>query len=64
MGFEKIADYNVIGSLDFLLKRIGLQEHYLSMVKGVLDIQSLIYFFSITSLFILLTEFKLKATKW
>ncbi|MEM5540088.1 gliding motility-associated ABC transporter permease subunit GldF [Olleya sp. AS48] len=56
IGFEGIAD--VISSNT--VEQLGMNAHYKSMSRGVLDTRDLIYFLSITILFIALTKFNIK----
>ncbi|WP_292949162.1 gliding motility-associated ABC transporter permease subunit GldF [Olleya sp. UBA1516] len=56
IGFEGIAD--VISSNT--VEQLGMNAHYKSMSRGVLDTRDLIYFLSITILFIALTKFIIK----
>ena len=51
------------GSVDDIVEKIGIDFHYRSMSRGVLDSRDLIYFFSIISFFILLTLGSLTARK-
>ena len=50
-GFDGIADYFSSSSLD----KLGMNSHYKSMGLGVLDTRDLLYFLSISILFVLLT---------
>ena len=56
IGFEGIAD--VISSNT--VEQLGMNAHYKSMSRGVLDTRDLMYFLSITILFIALTKFNIK----
>ncbi|MBD0831875.1 gliding motility-associated ABC transporter permease subunit GldF [Aestuariibaculum sediminum] len=55
IGFESVADYT---SNDFI-DQLGMSLHYKSMSRGVLDTRDIIYFLSITVLFIVLTKLTL-----
>lgn len=56
IGFEGVAD--VISSNT--VEQLGMNAHYKSMSRGVLDTRDLIYFLSVTILFIALTKFNIK----
>jgi ABC-2 type transport system permease protein len=43
---------------------IGINSHYQSISRGVLDTRDLVYFISITLLFLWLTKTKLESRKW
>ena len=56
-GFNGIAETL---NIDFL-RSLSLQRHFESIGRGVLDSRDLIYFLSVTSVFIALTVFKLES---
>jgi ABC-2 type transport system permease protein len=58
-GFDGISS-QLINESSFNLSFFGLQYHYDSLGRGVLDTRDLIYFISITVLFIALTHFNIK----
>ena len=43
------------GKWDDLIQRIGIDYHYVSMSRGVIDSRDLIYFISVTALFLICT---------
>lgn len=59
-GFEGIATYT--GGT--FVAALGMDHHYKSMSRGVLDTRDIIYFISITALFLSFTVYKLKSLKW
>ncbi|WGD34285.1 gliding motility-associated ABC transporter permease subunit GldF [Olleya sp. YS] len=56
IGFEGIADVTSSNFID----NLGMNAHYKSMSRGVLDTRDIIYFLSVTILFIALTKFNIK----
>jgi ABC-2 type transport system permease protein len=59
-GFEGISGFaggNFVAAL-------GMDYHFKSMSRGVLDTRDIIYFVSIAILFLSLTVYKLKSLKW
>ena len=60
-GFEGIASY--FGILQSTVSGFGMDAHFKSMARGVLDTRDILYFVSITILFLALTVYKLKALK-
>ena len=60
-GFEGIASY--FGILQSTVSGLGMDAHFKSMARGVLDTRDILYFVSITILFLALTVYKLKALK-
>ena len=59
-GFESLANYNLFGNLDSTIQNIGLNAHYKSISKGVIDTRDLVYFASITFFFLLLTNYRIQ----
>lgn len=64
IGFEFIAQSGVFGKYDALFKSFGINDHYVSMSRGVIDTRDAIYFISIIALFNLLTRLVLESRKW
>jgi ABC-2 type transport system permease protein len=53
-GFEVISNNKLIGN--FNLSQVGINEHFNSISKGVIDTRDLIYFASVTFFFLFLTK--------
>ena len=64
MGFEFIYTFILSGKTGLIIESLGLNAHYSSISRGVIDSRDLIYFLSVTALFILLTKFSLESRKW
>ena len=60
-GFDGIATYLPI--IENFISNLGMNGHFKSMSRGVIDTRDLLYFVSITILFLSLTVFKLKSLK-
>jgi len=60
-GFEGIATF--IKSFEDIIASIGMDYHFKSMGRGVIDSRDVVYFVSITLLFLSLTVYKLKSLK-
>lgn len=60
-GFEGIA--STIPSLSTIIASLGMQDHFKSMSRGVIDTRDVIYFASITILFLSFTVYNLKSVK-
>ncbi|MCB0448034.1 MAG: gliding motility-associated ABC transporter permease subunit GldF [Gelidibacter sp.] len=58
-GFEGLSNYNIFGDA-FYIEKLGMESHFKSMSRGVLDTRDLLYFLSITFLFILLTKLNIQ----
>lgn len=64
IGFDFISSLALFGSIDLLILKLGISEHYNSMSRGVIDTRDVVYFLSIITLFILITKTVLSSRKW
>ncbi|NCA87096.1 MAG: gliding motility-associated ABC transporter permease subunit GldF [Clostridia bacterium] len=64
VGFDFIHSLELFGSVDLFVKSLGINTHYISMSRGVIDTRDLIYFVSIIAFFILITRISLESRKW
>ncbi|MDB9775779.1 gliding motility-associated ABC transporter permease subunit GldF [Vicingaceae bacterium] len=64
IGFDFISSLALFGSIDLLILKLGISEHYNSMSRGVIDTRDVLYFLSIITLFILITKAVLSSRKW
>ena len=62
-GFQGISNYPALGNFGNTLNSLGMDYHYKSMSRGVLDTRDILYFVSITVLFLSFTVYKLKSYK-
>ena len=64
LGFESISTFSIWGDFGDVIDKIGINRHYKSMSRGVLDTRDIIYFVSVVALFILFTKTVLQSWKW
>lgn len=64
IGFEFIYSLELFGSIDLFIKSLGINAHYISMSRGVIDTRDLMYFLSLITIFIILTKISLQSRKW
>jgi ABC-2 type transport system permease protein len=64
IGFEFIYSLDWFGNFDLFIQSLGINAHYKSMSRGVIDTRDVIYFLSVIVLFILLAKFSLERRKW
>ncbi len=64
LGFDLLASYSQFGGFDFVIRNMGILEHFTSIQKGVLVLTDIIYFFSCIIIFILATKVVLQSRKW
>lgn len=59
-----IREFTTFSALDPILEAISIQSHYNSMSRGVIDTRDVIYFISLTTVFLMLTKTVLESRKW
>lgn len=64
IGFETISTLGWFGKFDNLLINLGINEHYRSMSRGVLDTRDIIYFLGVIGIFIFATKTVVESRKW
>jgi ABC-2 type transport system permease protein len=64
IGFDSIAGLTVFKSTEHIISQIGIASHYNSISRGIIDSRDLVYFLSVTFLFIAITRYKLMSRKW
>ncbi len=64
LGFEFIYNMAFFGKIDLFIRSLGINAHFTSMSRGVIDTRDLVYFLSFISFFILLTRLSLESRKW
>lgn len=57
-GFEGLSNYKLFGD-GLYLEKLGMEHHFKSMSRGVLDTRDMLYFLSVTAFFIILTQLNL-----
>jgi ABC-2 type transport system permease protein len=63
-GFDSASQILSLQKFDNILINIGINEHYQSISRGVLDSRDLIYFLSFIAIFLLITKTILGGRKW
>lgn len=63
-GFDSLSAIISLQGMASILTAFGINEHYQSLSRGVLDTRDLIYFLSFSALFLVLTQTKLGSRKW
>jgi ABC-2 type transport system permease protein len=64
IGFELFYTFILSGKIGLAIQSIGINAHYSSISRGVIDTRDLVYFISISVFFILLTKISLESRKW
>lgn len=63
-GFEYLASFKMNGSWSLFISSLGIDYHYYSMSRGVIDSRDVVYFLTIISIFLLTTRLILQSRKW
>ncbi len=56
IGFEMLYSLQVFGGAELFIRNLGLQAHYTSMGRGVIDSRDVLYFLGLIALFIALAS--------
>ena len=64
LGFDLIASFDAFGALEGPMKSIGIQDHYDSLSRGVVDLRDVLYFLGTITVFLLLTRTALQSRRW
>lgn len=63
-GFAFIYSFEALGAFGYYIKALGIEHHYASISKGVIDSRDVIYFCSVIFLFLFGTRIVLLKRKW
>ena len=63
-GFDKLGQIQMFKGISTVFLYIGINDHYMSISRGVIDLRDIIYFISVIAFFILLTRTRLASKKW
>ena len=64
MGFDSFAYLPVLKKFDEIVIRLGINEHYKSISRGVIDIKDVVYFVAVVAIFNEFTRLQLLSRKW
>lgn len=64
LGFDLIASFEALGALEGPIKAVGIQAHYASMSRGVLDLRDVLYYLGVIMIFLLFTRTALQSRSW
>jgi ABC-2 type transport system permease protein len=63
-GFNYIGNLFPVGGMGNFFIGLGIDKHYKSISRGVIDSRDLVYFISAGTIFILFTNLKLNSKRW
>jgi len=64
IGFDYIASLDIFGSFSNVIIKFGINEHYRSVSRGVIDTRDIFYYLSVIFIFLLLTKIALQSRNW
>lgn len=64
MGFDSFAYLPGLKKLDEFVIRLGINEHYKSISRGVIDIKDVVYFLAVAAFFNEATRLHMQSRKW
>ncbi|MFO8000661.1 MAG: gliding motility-associated ABC transporter permease subunit GldF [Marinilabilia sp.] len=63
-GFEALASVPFFSNVDHFLVNLGIDSHYRSVSRGVVDVRDVVYFIGLIAAFLGLTKLLLSSRKW
>jgi ABC-2 type transport system permease protein len=63
-GFDSLAYLPGLKQVDVLVMRLGINEHYRSLSRGVIDMGDIAYFLAVITIFTESTVLVLTSRKW
>jgi ABC-2 type transport system permease protein len=64
IGFDFISQGGFFTKFTGIIKGLGINDHYVSMSRGVIDTRDVLYFISLIAVFNLLTRLVMESRKW
>jgi ABC-2 type transport system permease protein len=64
IGFELISSLKFLSPVSEFILNLGINEHYKSISRGVIDLRDVVYFISVICLFLISTRTVLGSRKW
>jgi ABC-2 type transport system permease protein len=64
IGFDLLASLQVFSMHEVLISAFGINAHYKSLSRGVIDSGDIIYFIGVAAIFLLLARTVLQSRKW
>jgi ABC-2 type transport system permease protein len=64
IGFDYLSSLDIFGGISTFIVKLGINEHYRSMSRGVIDTRDMLYYISVIFIFLLLTKIVLQSRNW
>jgi ABC-2 type transport system permease protein len=59
-----MAGSNITGAIGDILSYISLSSHFPAFVAGIIDTRAIIYYLSVTALFLFMTIRSIETSRW
>lgn len=63
-GFESVSGLFGLGRASTIVFNLGINAHYLSLSRGVIDTRDVVYFLSVIFIFLVFTRTVIESRKW
>lgn len=63
-GFETISSFGFLLGIDDFIISLGINDHYKSLSRGVIDTRDVVYFLSVMAIFLFFTKTSIESRKW
>ena len=64
IGFEYMSRIPFLSNADLFIRSLGINHHYTSISRGVVDSRDIIYYLSAIGFYMLLTKLSLESRNW
>ena len=64
IGIESMSSLFPMGAIEEAVINLGMNKHYLSLSRGVIDTRDMVYFISLIAVVLVFTKTKLESRKW
>jgi len=64
IGFDYLSEMSSMQAMQSMLISMGINEHYRSISRGIVDSRDLLYFIGVIAAFLMITRTVLKSRKW
>jgi len=63
-GFQALGSFEIFGSFDRFVMRMGMQDHYAALSLGLIDSRDVVYFIALVIIFLMFTRLVLQSRRW
>ncbi|UCG28705.1 MAG: gliding motility-associated ABC transporter permease subunit GldF [Bacteroidales bacterium] len=64
IGFDSVSTISLFRTIDHVIVTLGINDHYQSMSRGVIDSRDIVYYILLIALFVILTKVVIQSRKW